>query len=67
MYLVEGRYLAKIVFQRLQYFLETYPSVEESAEAHKKAEEAINGAVISFYEKWSKKRLLILFGQKITT
>ena len=65
MYLVKGRYLAKIVFQRRQYFLGTYPSVEEAAEARKKveeaaearkkAEEAIHGEVISFYEKWSEK------------
>lgn len=54
-YLVKGRYLAKIVFQRRQYFLGTYPSVEEAAEARKKAEEAIHGEVISFYEKWSEK------------
>ena len=48
-------YLAKIVFQHRQYFLGTYASVEEAAEARKKAEEAINGEVISFYEKWSEK------------
>ena len=54
-YLVKGRYLAKIVFQHRQYFLGTYASVEEAAEARKKAEEAINGEVIGFYEKWSEK------------
>lgn len=54
-YLVKGRYLAKIVFQHRQYFLGTYASVEEAAEARKKAKEAINGEVISFYEKWSEK------------
>ena len=54
-YLVKGRYLAKIVFQRHQYFLGTYTSIGEAAEARKKAEEAINGEVISFYEKWSEK------------
>lgn len=35
-YLVKGRYLAKIVFQHRQYFLGTYASVEEAAEARKK-------------------------------
>ncbi len=54
-YLVKGRYLAKIVFQHRQYFLGTYASVEEAAEARKKAEEAIHGEVIGFYEKWSEK------------
>ena len=54
-YMVKGRYIAKIVFQHRQYFLGTYPSVEEAAEARKKAEEAINGEVISFYAKWSEK------------
>lgn len=34
-YLVKGRYLAKIVFQHRQYFLGTYASVEEAAEAVK--------------------------------
>ena len=54
-YFVKGRYLAKIVFQRRQYFLGTYTSKEEAAEARKKAEEAINGEVVGFYEKWSEK------------
>ena len=54
-YFVKGRYLAKIVFQHRQYFLGTYTSKEEAAEARKKAEEAINGEVLSFYEKWSEK------------
>lgn len=54
-YLVKGRYLAKIVFQHRQYFLGTYASVGEAAEARKKAEEAIHGEVIRFYEKWSEK------------
>ena len=35
--------------------LGTYASVEEAAEARKKAEEAIHGEVIGFYEKWSEK------------
>lgn len=54
-YLVKGRYLAKIVLQHRQYYLGTYASVEEAAEARKKAEEAIRGEVIGFYEKWSEK------------
>ena len=54
-YLVKGRYLAKIVFQHRQYSLGTYSSLDEAAQARKKAEEAIHGEVVSFYEKWSEK------------
>lgn len=50
-----GRYVAKIVFQKKQYFLGSYASVEEAARARKLAEEALVGEVVCFYEKWSEK------------
>lgn len=55
-YLVRGKYLAKIVFQKKQYFLGTYDSIEEAAAARKSAEALLfrrNGGV---YPKVEGKR-----------
>lgn len=54
-YLVKGRYIAKLVFQRRQYFLGTYDTIEEAAEVRRKAEESINGEVVDFYARWSER------------
>ena len=54
-YYIKGRYLAKIVFQHKQYFLGTYESLEDAAQARKKAEDLLNDKVVGFYEKWSEK------------
>ena len=54
-YYIKGRYLAKIVFQHKQYFLGTYESLEDAAQARKMAEDLLNDKVVGFYEKWSEK------------
>lgn len=54
-YFIKGRYLAKIVFQHRQYSLGTYESLEDAAQARKKAEDLLNDKVVGFYEKWSEK------------
>lgn len=54
-YLVKGRYLAKIVFQKRQYVLGTYDSLEEAARARKIAEETLTDEVVSFYAQWQQK------------
>lgn len=40
-YLVRGKYLAKIVFQKKQYFLGTYDNIEDAASARKEAEDLL--------------------------
>ena len=51
-YLVRGKYLAKIVFQKKQYFLGTYDSIEEAAAARKSAEALLFGETAAFIQKW---------------
>ena len=48
-------YLAKIVFQKKQYFLGVYDSLSAAAEVRRKAEEVLNRAVVGFYEKWAER------------
>lgn len=65
-YLVKGRYLAKIVFQHRQYFLGTYASVEEAAEARKRQKKPSVAKLSAFTKSGQRKRLLILFGRRTT-
>ena len=53
-YLVHGKYLAKIVFQKKQYFLGTYDNIKEAAEARKDAEEILFDGVVEHYRKWKQ-------------
>ena len=54
-YLIKGRYVAKIVFQKKQYFLGTYDALSDAAEARKEAEDLLNNQVIEFYDRWKAK------------
>ncbi len=54
-YLTRGKYVAKIVFQKKQYYLGTYSALSDAAAARRKAEAVINDEVILFYEKWLRK------------
>lgn len=54
-YLIKGRYAAKIVFQKKQYYLGSYASLEEAAKARQLAERAIADEVVRFYEKWEER------------
>lgn len=51
-YLIRGKYAAKIVFQKKQYFLGTYTSLEEAAAARKAAEEHLRDVILPHYESW---------------
>jgi len=53
-YLIRGKYVAKIVFQKKQYFLGTYDSIEAAAEARKEAEEVLFDGVAEHYRKWKE-------------
>lgn len=54
-YLVRGKFLAKIVFQKKQYFLGTYEKIEDAAEARKEAEEVLFDGVAEHYQKWKER------------
>ena len=54
-YLIKGRYEAKIVFQKKQYYLGKYDTVAEAAKARQAAEEILFGGTIAYYEQWEKR------------
>lgn len=54
-YLVKGKYLAKIVFQKKQYTLGTYDHIEDAAQARKEAEKLLFEDTVDFYQKWKEK------------
>lgn len=54
-YLIRGKYVAKIVFQKKQYFLGTYEKIEDAAEARKEAEEVLFDGVAEHYQKWKQR------------
>ena len=51
-YRIRGRYVAKIVFRKKQYFLGTYDSIEEAAEARAEAEKILFDGVAAHYQNW---------------
>lgn len=51
-YLVRGKYMAKIVFRKKQYFLGTYDNIEDAALARKDAEKLLFEDSVAFYERW---------------
>lgn len=51
-YLIKGKYVAKIVFQKKQYFLGSYHSLEDAKAARAEAEELINDEVVTYYQRW---------------
>lgn len=54
-YRVKGKYIGKIVFQKKQYSLGTYKTLEEAAEARRQAEELISEQAVLVYEKWKQR------------
>lgn len=54
-YLIRGKYLAKIVFQKKQYFLGTYENIEDAAKARKEAEQLLFGKTAEFIRQWKEK------------
>lgn len=51
-YRIRGKYTAKIVFQKKQYFLGAYEKIEEAAEARREAEEVLFDGAAEHYRKW---------------
>lgn len=54
-YLIRGKYIAKIVFRRKQYFLGTYSNIGDAARARKEAEEVLFDGVAEHYRLWKEK------------
>ena len=53
-YLIRGKYVAKIVFQKKQYFLGTYDNIKDAAQARREAEEVLFDGVAEHYRKWKE-------------
>lgn len=54
-YLIKGKYVAKIVFKKKAYYLGSYDTVEEAARARKEAEGLLFDGTVQYYEKWKAK------------
>jgi len=54
-YIVNGRYLAKIVFQGHQYHLGYFDTIEEASLARKEAENNVFGKAVRHYEAWKER------------
>lgn len=55
-YLIRGKYVAKIVFQKKQYFLGTYENIEDAAEARREAEVVLFDGSAKHYRKQKDKQ-----------
>lgn len=53
-YLIRGKYVAKIVFQKKQYFLGTFDRIQDAAAARAEAEKLLFDGVAEFYAKWQE-------------
>lgn len=54
-YLVKGKYVAKIVFQKKQYFLGTFDELEDAKAARLEAEKQIRESVVDCYTRWKQR------------
>lgn len=54
-YRIRGKYMAKIVFRKKQYFLGTYENIEDAAQARKEAEEVLFDGLARHYARWKEK------------
>ena len=54
-YLIRGKYVAKIVFRKKAFYLGTYKNIDDAVAARKEAEEAVFETALPFYEAWLKR------------
>ncbi len=54
-YLIRGKYVAKIVFQKKQYLLGSYDNLTEAQRARQEADELIDRQVVGYYERWKRR------------
>ncbi len=53
-YLVRGKYIAKISFQKKVYYLGTFSSLGEAQTARQKAESELFGATLDYYRRYQE-------------
>lgn len=54
-YLIRGKYVAKLVFQRKAYYLGTYTDIDDAIQARRRAENAVFTQAAIFYDAWKAK------------
>ena len=54
-YLIKGKFVAKIVFQQKAYYLGTYSNIEDAVDARREAETLLFDETASYYQKWQAK------------
>lgn len=54
-YLIKGKYVAKLVFQKKAYYLGAYGTLEEAAEARKEAEGELFQATVEYHARWQER------------
>jgi len=54
-YLVNGKYQARIVFQKKPYYLGYYTNIKDAAEARREAEEVLFKGTAEYYERWKQR------------
>ena len=54
-YLIRGKWVAKIVFQKKAYYLGTFTEFKDAVSARKEAEELLNAGTVAYYTKWKAK------------
>lgn len=54
-YLIRGKYVAKIVFQKKAYYLGVFDRIEDAAEARKEAEAVLFDGVAEHYKMWKER------------
>ena len=54
-YLIKGKWSAKIVFQKKQYHLGSFDSIDDAASARKDAEQLLFYGAAAHYDRWKKR------------
>ena len=54
MYLIRGKYVAKIVFQKKQYHLGAYEHIEDAVAVRRKAESVLFDELVDYYGEYRK-------------
>lgn len=53
-YWIHGHYVAKIVFQKKQYYLGAFDRFEDALNARKEAETMLNLTVLEYFQRWNQ-------------
>ena len=54
-YLIKGKWSAKIVFQKKQYHLGSFDSIDDAASARKDAERLLFDGAAAHYDRWKQR------------